>query len=285
MRKQPTLEFPLARLSVGKRYSSSKCKLTINSDHERLSLTYTIGKLNKDFAHIIGFDDVEEIKYAQTSISFDDTEELSLLFMTVKPTAENNLRNAARPYLQDSREEQSAKKFIVLDLRNEEGLDQLRKVKFFNQFFANNSNKLMDESVERYATTLLTNIEREVDSRRKSVSSSWTTRRKSKVKQGTKSSDTPNDVLVVFPFGAREEVIDAAGEDLNELSIGCRWNVKNGIVNRAVEPDSDEHDESNDEMEMTSSRAHYLTIRHEDRERLEVGEFLNDTLIDFWMQW
>ena len=32
-------------------------------------------------------------------------------------------------------------------------------------------------------------------------------------------------------------------------------------------------------------RAHFLTVRQEDFDRLEVGEFLNDTLIDFWMQW
>jgi hypothetical protein len=248
-------------------------------------LTYTIGTLNKDFEHIIGFDDVEEIKYAQMSTSLDDTEELSLLFMRVKPTGKNNLKSAAGSYLQDGREEDSAKKFIVLDLRNEEGLGQLRKVKFFNRFFDNNSNKLQDECVEQYATTLLERIKQEVDSRRKSVGSPQSTRSKSKTKRGTKSSDKPNDVLVVFPFGAKEEVIDAAGESLHEASIGCSWNMEDGILSCTAEPDSDEHDESNDETENTSSRAHYLTVRHEDRDRLEVGEFLNDTLIDFWMQW
>jgi Ulp1 family protease len=35
----------------------------------------------------------------------------------------------------------------------------------------------------------------------------------------------------------------------------------------------------------TKSRAHSLTICEEDNERLQPGEFLNDTLIDFWMQW
>jgi hypothetical protein len=33
------------------------------------------------------------------------------------------------------------------------------------------------------------------------------------------------------------------------------------------------------------TRAHFLTIRQEDFDRLDEGEFLNDTLIDFWMQW
>jgi Ulp1 family protease len=33
------------------------------------------------------------------------------------------------------------------------------------------------------------------------------------------------------------------------------------------------------------TRAHFLTIRQEDFDRLDDGEFLNDTLIDFWMQW
>jgi Ulp1 family protease len=33
------------------------------------------------------------------------------------------------------------------------------------------------------------------------------------------------------------------------------------------------------------SRGHFLTIREEDLSRLSPGEFLNDTLVDFWMQW
>ena len=35
----------------------------------------------------------------------------------------------------------------------------------------------------------------------------------------------------------------------------------------------------------TSERSHFLTIREEDMDRLEHGEYLNDTLVDFWMQW
>ena len=34
-----------------------------------------------------------------------------------------------------------------------------------------------------------------------------------------------------------------------------------------------------------SSRTHYITIRQDDKERLCPGEFLNDSLVDFWMRW
>ena len=34
-----------------------------------------------------------------------------------------------------------------------------------------------------------------------------------------------------------------------------------------------------------AARQHYVTIRVEDYERLEPREWLNDSLVDFWMQW
>jgi len=34
-----------------------------------------------------------------------------------------------------------------------------------------------------------------------------------------------------------------------------------------------------------TARTHYLTLRQDEMERLEPGEFLNDTLIDFFMRW
>jgi Ulp1 family protease len=39
------------------------------------------------------------------------------------------------------------------------------------------------------------------------------------------------------------------------------------------------------QQEASMGRAHFLTITREDRDRLEPGEFLSDTLVDFWMRW
>jgi Ulp1 family protease len=68
-----------------------------------------------------------------------------------------------------------------------------------------------------------------------------------------------------------------------------------GVAETPVaESDTDDPDDANaEENEVdrnpdssdTSSRTHYLTIREDDRERLQPGQFLNDTLVDFWMSW
>ena len=50
----------------------------------------------------------------------------------------------------------------------------------------------------------------------------------------------------------------------------------------AVWGDEDDYKESST---LSSSRTHYLTIRGDDFDRLDHGEFLNDTLVDFWMTW
>ena len=44
-------------------------------------------------------------------------------------------------------------------------------------------------------------------------------------------------------------------------------------------------DSSDKDVKGKSSRMHYVTIRDEDIERLCPGQFLNDTLVDFFMRW
>ncbi len=63
---------------------------------------------------------------------------------------------------------------------------------------------------------------------------------------------------------------------------------EDAITSSSERADNDEEKSGDDKDESagkTKSRAHFLTIRDEDYDRLEPGEFLNDTLIDFWFQW
>jgi Ulp1 family protease len=88
-----------------------------------------------------------------------------------------------------------------------------------------------------------------------------------------------NKVLLVYPFDGREDVIEEAARGLNEASIQIR-NGSQIPVQRAANTETE-----SGESQEKSVRAHYLTIRDEDRLRLINEEFLNDTLVDFWMQW
>jgi Ulp1 family protease len=47
----------------------------------------------------------------------------------------------------------------------------------------------------------------------------------------------------------------------------------------------DEEDQNTQIGHYGSLRSHYLTIRENEMAKLEPGQLLNDTLVDFWMSW
>lgn len=279
-------EFSLARLFIGVLSFSSNCKLRVNDHVEHLVLSYSTPESPDSSKHIIRFEDVEEIKYTQqkVSTSVDDEEEISIFILRIKPTTTNGLKGMTS-YLQHSEIEDPAKKYIILDLRNNDEfgkvLAQLTQVAFFKAFFTENSNKLKEEELATYACSLLTKLKLEAEGRRKSLGSTKKFRDTRTRKKTPSAKD--NDILLVFPFGATDEAIDAAAYNLGEAAVGCNPNSEGNVSYITARPSKNY--EANDEAESTTARAHYLTIRQEDRERLDGAEFLNDTLIDFWMQW
>jgi len=74
-----------------------------------------------------------------------------------------------------------------------------------------------------------------------------------------------DDILVVYPFGADKDKLEAAASGLNELA----WRES---------PESGKED-------TVEVKSHYIEIRVEDYERLDTGQWLNDSLVDLWMQW
>ena len=118
-------------------------------------------------------------------------------------------------------------------------------------------------------------------------------RRKIQTRRGKNKplSDSENKLLVVYPFEVEEEKLKAISSDLTELN-GNRLGVDEVEAEEydtdVTEDDNQEDgaDESNNNVENApSTRSHYLTIREDDKDRLEPGQFLNDTLVDFWMSW
>jgi Ulp1 family protease len=76
-----------------------------------------------------------------------------------------------------------------------------------------------------------------------------------------------NEILIVYPFEGDRNIIEASALDLNELSYKCTYN--------------------NQVRTETTSRVGrtQATIWVEDYEKLEIGVWLNDTLVNFWMKW
>jgi hypothetical protein len=88
-----------------------------------------------------------------------------------------------------------------------------------------------------------------------------------------------NKLLLVYPFDIDETLLSEASRGLLELG-GDLLDVK--------EDDPSVEDQLNEDYVTkgtTKPRTHHVTIRDEDYERLSPGQFLNDTLVDFWMHW
>lgn len=117
------------------------------------------------------------------------------------------------------------------------------------------------------------------------------------------SANASNEVMVVFPFGADEEEIDAAAEGLNELNSaslsrvidpvggGSKTDVKTStddtfIDMTSVDDAETAENDKGDSNKKAFSRANFVTILNKDKARLlQPQGWLNDNLIDFWIEW
>ena len=101
-----------------------------------------------------------------------------------------------------------------------------------------------------------------------------------------KKKDSENKLLVVYPFGVDETVLSESASGLKELG-GDSLGVENvSAVDNTSQADVQMQNSSDmEDVKSKSSRMHYVTIRDEDIERLCPRQFLNDTLVDFFMRW
>lgn len=93
--------------------------------------------------------------------------------------------------------------------------------------------------------------------------------------------DGDNPLCFVFPFEIEEEVLSQLAEGLTELSgntMGLDVDMDSNEEYSTVQRDGEKESKK-------VRRTHYVTIRKDDVERLNPMEFLNDSLVDFWMRW
>ena len=103
------------------------------------------------------------------------------------------------------------------------------------------------------------------------------------------SNRRSDDILLVYPFGVDKDKTEAAADGLKELS----WSEKSQEENQdSVEPKNDNKmDSATSSSEnvlatiQSGQRSHFIEIRVEDYEKLDTGQWLNDSLVDMWMQW
>jgi hypothetical protein len=253
--------------------------------------------------------DLREVKYyiagdssdteeACAKASDDSTEMMSFLAMKVElPKSSNNrYPNHYKPTGRDI-----SKCFILVEFRSDaeftELLQRVGNIDSLSPYFDKDAQLTTPNTAERYCQPFMKDSKNETRISRNSIESPT-----SRKKQGFLAGKKEEDILLVYPFDGDKQLMEKTAEELNEASGGgpydTDYNSERAVVG-AMEIDTTDpevsdagkassggSDKGEAEPETkTLGRAHFLTVRVEDYERLEPGEFLNDTLIDFWMQW
>eukprot|EP00814_Leptocylindrus_danicus_P021932 CAMPEP_0116004258 /NCGR_PEP_ID=MMETSP0321-20121206/502_1 /TAXON_ID=163516 /ORGANISM="Leptocylindrus danicus var. danicus, Strain B650" /LENGTH=1022 /DNA_ID=CAMNT_0003472539 /DNA_START=186 /DNA_END=3255 /DNA_ORIENTATION=- len=245
-------------------------------------------------------------------------DQLPFIAMRVQPTTENRLGRYSSSYVQIEKDGDNLSKkwYIVVELRSVEDfkykLDVCKEsCEHFQALFCDEA-RLTASNTTKYTTTL-----REDD---RQLTTMRITRGSKKKSKKHKSGTDDEKVLLVYPFQGSAREIEDAADGLEQINYLESWKIEAVIVDAsvipqavncdnvieeelpsavaeidvlAVQPLTDDTPETASVVSdgdkatvvVPSTRSHFLTIRNEDLERLEQGEFLNDTLVDFWMQW
>ena len=144
-----------------------------------------------------------------------------------------------------------------------------------------------DSEIEFYELDKYTKVL--VDDYKKEISERMSISRRTRSGGSKMKKESENKLLLVYPFSVDEAILSNAASGLKELGgdmLGLESvedNTSDLVTDVIIQGQSDVEDASDSKVK--SSRTHYVTIRAEDIERLCPGQFLNDTLVDFWMRW
>jgi hypothetical protein len=251
--------------------------------------------------------DLREVKYyiagetsdteeASAKASDDSTEQMSFLAMKVDVSKASGFKypNHYKP-----NGNEIPKCFILVEFRSDtEFTEVLQMMATLDSLapYVSKQAQMTTKTAQRYCQPFIKDSENETKARLSSIESPT-----SRKKKGFLAGKNEEDILLVYPFDGDEHLIEKAAEGLNEASRGGPYSADSSetVAVEAMEIDTSTDADVSDAMEVSSGgdkgeaefeiktrgRAHFLTVRVEDYERLEPGEFLNDTLIDFWMQW
>ena len=151
-------------------------------------------------------------------------------------------------------------------------LEQMRQHPFLGIWCTKESEMEWHE-YEKYMSALIDDSQKERTERMRIAS-------RTRAGGTKKRDDADNKLLLVYPFDIEDARLSAAASGLKELGGDLLG------LNRADVGVQDQLGEGNvADGNKKPTRAHYVTIREDDKERLYPGQFLNDTLVDFWMRW
>jgi len=306
------IEIHLLRVAIGEMVFSARCKMRIQLGTSTPYILLSFARSsdeewNEEKLKIpLTYESITEMKYYLDDDSPGDSsggstgdacsdDQITFIAMKVVPNKENKLECYKDSYGQKVKStanedkrgtcgKEFCKGYIVLEIRNDadfkEKLPTLRENNEILQVFLGNDSKVSPSESEKYIFALREHSERERVARL--ATSPRTTRRRSRL--GTTGPNAEKrKVILVYPFVGGDDVEKAAEGLMEEMGDIVEYS-EDGIFHNLSAADQQLSTEQL-QAEATSGRTHFLSITREDRDRLEPGEFLNDTLVDFWMRW
>ena len=199
-------------------------------------------------------------------------EEMNYLIMRIKPSEKNGLSAYSNAYLADNKRNTRKialkKRFVVLEVRDRLAFESLitkfRDDATLGPLF-NTVQKLGAHEKDRFIQSLLV---QNSEKRTRSMVS-----RRPQFKE--------DETILVYPFRATVAELDSAAVGLIETAGRLPVEIDSVNSDATDAPTSDDNVVDGG----VANKTHMVTIRGEDFDRLVPCEFLNDTLIDFWMKW
>ncbi|KAL3937570.1 MAG: hypothetical protein SGBAC_007345 [Bacillariaceae sp.] len=297
----PDIKYNLFRIALGKRVYNTGCALTFSPRENKLTLEgckswrktqssnfeteRAYFELNRDTLKLFKF---YKKKESDDNEPLDNSADFSFVAIQIMPLERsNNLGKFPNCYKPHNEGAPTKSRYITLQFRADGEFEDFRtKMNDHLEGIYKTADIKKDETW-KFAETLME------DSRRMATSLRAMEHQSTFIK-----GRGDEEVLLVYPFAGDPAEIEAAANGLQEPSGKLKTN--RGYISDNSESDDEEDTAklqraptvagkaagSNDEaVAKVKVRQHYVTLRVKDYERLQPEEWLNDSLVDFWMQW
>jgi hypothetical protein len=297
------------RIAIGKKVFRSKCSLKFQFGTKTPYIQFSYeseGNLRDHIVYLSQDDELKEVKYhiAQDEDTIEGIEvgdSMTVIAFRITPSELNNLKQYSKSYNQEESDTNIEKNYISVEPRNTEefqvrhtegiGLlyvitfvqvDVWRSIKLFQTMlcqmrehkdlgiWCTKESEFQYSDIGKYANALLADSKKDEEERLRNMRVTRSGGRREATKKNTE-----NKLLLVYPFDVDEAVLSGSASALTEL----------GGDSLGLEAEPAAQVDHPSENQKRPSRTHYVTICEDDKDRLKPGQFLNDTLVDFWMRW
>jgi len=226
----------------------------------------------------------------------DDSDIMNFLTMRISPSADNGLREFRDSYVDDTSFKNGPnvnveKHYVVVEVLDSDEfysiLDVMKKNLILKPILRNA--QLSYGQTPTFTKALVEDNRIEKTKRLNSITSF-----NMQLHARRRNPYVDDNILLVYPFRCSSHIYYLATKGLTEadghtcLFIDREQRAVDWIPRSRIEMGMQEDNNiclPDNKRPSKLGRDHYITIGKEDVGRLEPGQFLNDTLIDFWMKW